>query len=177
MKKIVIASKNPVKINAALLGFEKMFPDEKFDHVGVSVASGVNDQPMSDSETYQGALNRAENASKENPDADFWVGMEGGCEQKGDDIEAFAWMVIKSKEDVIGKGRTSTFFLPSKIVELIHQGKELGHASDIVFNESNSKQKGGTIGILTDDLVDRTKYYEQAIILALIPFKNQDLFS
>ena len=30
MKKIIVASKNPVKINAALNGFQKMFPEETF---------------------------------------------------------------------------------------------------------------------------------------------------
>ncbi len=61
--KIVIASKNPVKINATLAGFQKMFPEETFEIESISVLSGVNDQPRSDTETFQGAWNRAENAS------------------------------------------------------------------------------------------------------------------
>ena len=39
-KKVIIASKNPVKINAVKIGFEKMFPLEKFEFKGVSVPSG-----------------------------------------------------------------------------------------------------------------------------------------
>ncbi len=34
--------------------------------------------PMSDAETLMGATNRANNAKKEVPDADYWVGLEGG---------------------------------------------------------------------------------------------------
>jgi len=82
MKKNIIASKKPVKINATLSGFQKMFPDEKFEIEGISVISGVSDQPKSDSETFFGAWNRASNASQEKPEADFWVGMEGGIEEK-----------------------------------------------------------------------------------------------
>ena len=37
MKKVIIASKNPVKINAVKKGFKKMFPNENFDFNGVSV--------------------------------------------------------------------------------------------------------------------------------------------
>ena len=67
MKKIVVASKNPVKINATLDGFLRMFPDEQFEIVGVSAASEVSDQPMNDDETYRGAFNRANNAEIADP--------------------------------------------------------------------------------------------------------------
>lgn len=125
MKKLVVASKNPVKINATLNGFKKMFRDEQFSVEGISVSSEVSDQPMNDDETHQGAINRVANASKATPNADYWIGIEGGTEAKGKDMEAFAWIVIKSKIGKIGKARTGTLFLPPKISELIHQGKEL----------------------------------------------------
>ncbi len=174
--KIVIASKNPVKINATLNGFKKMFPKVTFETESVSVSSRVSEQPRSDAEAFTGALNRADGASKEVSDGDFWVGIEGGIEEKNFDMEAFAWVVIKSKNDTYGKGRTGTFFLPPKIAELIKQGKELGEADDIVFGRSNSKQKNGAVGILTGDVVDRTKYYTEAVVFALIPFKNKKLY-
>ncbi len=176
MKRIIIASKNPVKINATLSAFQQMFPDERFEIEGISVISGVSEQPKNDSETFQGAFNRANNAHKEKPDANFWVGIEGGIEEKNSDMEAFAWVVVKSSDNKFGKGKTGTFFLPSKIVALIKQGKELGEATDIVFSKTNTKQEGGTVGILTDNVVDRTKYYTQAIVIALIPFKNRALY-
>ena len=177
MKKIVIASKNPVKINATLSGFQKTFPNEEFEIEGVSVPSGVSDQPKSDSETFSGAWNRADNACKEKPEADFCVGIEGGIEEKDSDMEVFAWVVIKGKEKGFGKSRTSTFFLPPQIIELMRQGKELSEADDIVFGRTNSKQENGTVGILTDNVVDRTKYYTEAVALALIPFKNKKLYN
>ena len=176
MKKIVIASKNPVKINAALGAFQKMFPRETFEIEGVSVPSGVADQPKSDHETFTGAWNRAVHASMHQAAADFWVGMEGGIEDKNDEMGSFAWMVVKAKTGKFGKGRTGTFFLPPKVAELIKQGKELGEADDIVFGRTNSKQENGAIGILTHDMVDRTEYYTTAVMLALIPFKNEHLY-
>lgn len=47
---------------------------------------------------------------------------------------------------------------------------------DILFNRSNSKQEDGAVGILTGRIIDRTKYYLEAVILALIPFKNEKLY-
>lgn len=175
MKKIVVASENPVKLNAALAGFRKMFPTEEFAAEGAVVPSGVRSQPMGDRETLEGAHNRIENASKEMP-ADFWVGIEGGIEEKESGMEVFAWIVIKSKSGKYGRGKTGTFFLPSQVVELIKQGKELAEADDIVFKRSNSKSTNGAVGILTGDVIDRTKYYTEAVVLALIPFKNEHLY-
>ena len=91
-------------------------------------------------------------------------------------MEAFAWVVVKTKENRFGKGRTGTFFLPPRVAELIKQGKELGDADDIVFGRTNSKQENGAVGILTDNVVDRAKYYTEAVVLALIPFKNKQLY-
>jgi len=176
MKKIVIASKNPVKIGATLNGFQKMFPNEKFEIESIPVLSGVSDQPKNDSETFSGAWNRADNICKEKSDADFCVGIEGGIEEKNSDMEAFARVVIKEKSGRFGKGRTGTFFLPPQIIKLIKQGKELGEAGDIVFGRTNSKQENGAVGILTDNVIDRTKYYTEAVVLALIPFKNKKLY-
>ena len=55
MKKVIIASKNPVKINATKKAFEEVF-NEHFEFEGVSADSSVSDQPMSNKETLQGAL-------------------------------------------------------------------------------------------------------------------------
>ena len=42
---------------------------------------------------------------------------------------------------------------------------------------SNSKQDNGAVGLLTDSVIDRAQLYEQAMILALIPFKNEILYT
>ena len=146
IKKVIVASKNPVKIQAVELGFQEMFPNEKFEFEGVSVPSEVSDQPMTNQETLAGANNRASNAQATITKAHFWVGIEGGIDTVDQEMEAFAWMVIRSKNKV-GKARTGAFFLPKKVQELIHKGKELGEADDIVFGDHNSKQKGGAIGL------------------------------
>lgn len=176
MSLVIVGSKNPVKIQCAQQAFDKVFPNQKMECTGLSTESGVSDQPMTEKETAEGAKNRAENARKLRPDADFWVGIEGGLMSTETGMEALACMHILHKNQV-GKSRTATFQLPPAIVELIHQGIELGVADDMVFKRSNSKQKNGAVGILTHDLIDRVSYYEPAIILALIPFRNSELFT
>lgn len=173
MLKVVVASKNPVKAEAVLRGFLTFFFDvsvEKFE-----VESGVSDQPQTDEETRRGARNRAENAKSSFENADFWVGIEGGIETSSTGLTAFAWVVILHGNKT-GESRTTTFQLPAKIAELIAEGYELGHANDIVFDQVNSKQKHGAVGLLTKNKVDRTNLYQQAVQLALVPFINPGLF-
>lgn len=173
---IVVASTNPVKIKAVGAGFEKMFPHTSFQLVSGSYPSQVSPQPMSDQETFTGAFNRVRNASVAVPDAHYWVGVEGGVETIGDELAAFAWVVVRSRT-LTGKARSGTFFLPPFVSSLVQEGKELGEADDIVFSRTNSKRENGAVGILTSDVVDRVQLYEQAMILALIPFKNEILYS
>lgn len=178
--KIVIASLNPVKINASVEGFKKIFADVEVMGQGISIPSGVSDQPMSDQETYLGALNRANGAKQAvngTTNTEYWIGIEGGLEIKNGEMEAFAWVVIIDRAGKIGKARTSTFFLPKAVSDLVNQGKELGEADDMIFGRTNSKQGNGTVGILTGDVIDRTQYYTEAVVLALIPFKNSHLYT
>ncbi len=176
MKHVVVASKNPAKLQAVQDAFARVFPDEQFEIEGVSVDSGVSDQPMSDDETFRGAANRVKNASAVVPDADFYVGLEGGLEKMGDELLAFAWMVVLSGDGILGKSRTSAFVLPQQVAELIHAGKELGEADDIVFGTANSKQQNGAVGILSNNVVTRSSYYSEALVLALIPFQHPSLY-
>ena len=175
MKKLIIASKNPVKVQAALNGFKEMFPNEAFEAEGVSVPSGVSDQPMGDEETYRGALNRALAAKKEK-EADYWIGIEGGNIPNDYGMETMAWVIIIDKEGRKGHARTAGFYLPPKVIELVNQGYELGHADDIVFGTENSKQTTGSAGLLTEGVMDRIRFYTPAVILALIPFKQKKLY-
>ena len=174
MTKVIIASKNPVKINCVREAFSLAMPAKSLVFEGVAVPSGVSDQPMSDDETYQGARNRAFNAANAHEGA-FHVGIEGGIEDDGQIMTAFAWVVIVHQGS-IGKAKTATFELPQRIAALVRAGVELGHADDQVFQRENSKQKDGAVGILTNGIIDRTEYYKQAVLLACVPFLHPALY-
>jgi len=174
-KKIIIASQSPVKIEAVKIAFKKVFPEINFNFESIDAPSEVSDQPINNEETYAGAMNRTNFSFNKKPNNNFWIGIEGGLQRTGNELEAFAWVYIKSINK-IGKARTASFFLPKKISKLIEQGIELGKADDIIFGLENSKKKNGAVGILTKNITTRTEYYSEAIILALIPFINDDLY-
>ena len=174
MIRIVVASKNPVKLDAVKEGLLVFF-HEPIEVLGVSVESGVSDQPLSDRETLQGAEIRVKNIQNHFPDYDFYVGIEGGVEESVSGLMAFAWIVI-SNGTTTGKARTATFFLPPEVARLVHKGMELGDADDIVFSKQNSKQQNGAVGLLTDDIITRKSLYMPAVQMAFIPFLNPGLY-
>jgi inosine/xanthosine triphosphatase len=171
-REVWVASKNPVKIAAAEKAFQQVFPGEEFTFRGISVESGVPDQPMGIPETLDGAINRVNNLVDEDGAPAYYVGMEGGIYRLEDNWFAFAWMYVRSAGGKTGKAMTGFFPLPGPVIQLLEEGLELGDAIDSVFSTENYKQKGGAVGILTHDLIDRTDYYIHAMVLALIPFIN-----
>ena len=171
--KVVVASQNPVKLNAVREAFASQFPKEQLEFVPTAAQSGVSDQPKSDDETRLGARNRAANASSAMPEAEFWVGLEGGPQTVAQQLMAFAWMSIRGPTGQIGEARSVTLPLPPAVKQLVDSGLELGDANDKVFGTVNSKQQGGAYGLLTNGRYTRESVYCQTLIIALIPFVNE----
>ena len=73
--------------------------------------------------------------------------------------------------------KTANFLIPPKIQSLIETGMELGDADDQVFGRVKGKHGSGTVGVLTDGLINRSDYYEHALILALAPWIRPDINS
>ncbi|MFZ1360688.1 MAG: inosine/xanthosine triphosphatase [Candidatus Saccharimonadales bacterium] len=175
--KIIVASKNPIKIAAVRSGFENLFPEfESIDIEGVSVPSGVRDQPMTFEETLEGAKNRVVNAKADFPDADFWVGLEGGVDLHGSEMAVSGWVVAEDKSGRVGKSMTNTIYLPPRVAELVAGGMELGEADDVVFGTHNSKQSNGAVGILTHDVLQREEGFMMGVVGALVPHRNPELY-
>jgi inosine/xanthosine triphosphatase len=170
--KIVVASKNPIKVSAARNAVCGQFPQSTLQLVAIAVDSGVNAQPMSDEETRRGARNRADEAGRQHAQADFWIGMEGGLEKIGDRLMAFAWIAVRDYRGRINEARSATLPLPECVVELIEAGMELGDANDKIFDTTDSKSQGGAYGLLTNGLYTRESIYYQTLVIAMVPFIN-----
>ena len=169
---VIVTSSNPVKLRAAERAFHSMFPGAEFVFEAVSVPSGVSAQPMSDAETRQGARNRVQAARALRPDAQYWVGLEGGLEEVDGELLASAWMVVGGPGGVMHEARSPTLPLPPGVLKLVRQGLELGEANDRVFSTHNSKQGQGAFGLLSGGRLSREGVYAQTLELALIPFTH-----
>ncbi len=187
--RIVVGSENPVKVEAVRRAFARVFDEEEHALEGVRVPSGVPDQPWGEEETRRGASNRARAAAERRPDADAWVGVEGGVARGAEDGEdagrtgggASAELYAFARVAVILGGRTGEsasgrFLLPGPVAELVRAGAELGEADDRVFGRSGSKREEGAVGLLTGGAVTRAELYAQAVALALCRFVHPELY-
>ncbi len=174
--KIIVGSNNPVKLAAVTQAFQLVFAGMEHKFIACSVESGVASQPIGATETRLGAANRANECRRLHPEADYYVGLEGGLEEIDGVYWVIAWMCIQNSTGMSHYGSTGSFVLPETVSTLIRNGVELGHASDQVFSAVNSKHHGGAVGILTNGIITRTDFYRPAVIFALVPFINPVVF-
>lgn len=176
--KILVGSKNPVKINAVKEAFEKHFGEVEV--TGIEVPSFVPDQPINE-ETLIGAENRARNLFKinyeQNLNADYFVGVEGGIVQQHNRWFAFGGMCVINKKGKTAFGSSPHFELPKVVVDKLLERKELGHVMDEIMKTENSKCKSGAIGFFTNGVMDRKELYIGGLLVAVVPFLHENLYS
>lgn len=183
--KIVVGSKNPVKVRAVRKVFESYFPECAV--VGEEVESGVSEQPMSELETMQGARMRADAALRQargKPgEVEYGVGIEGGVmELKGKLFEC-AWVAIIAKNSKIkdqseyieGLGGGLYFELPEKIAKRIRKGEELGPIM-VELMQYDVKRSEGAIGVFSKGKLSRQEAYEQLVTQALLKFVSPEWY-
>jgi inosine/xanthosine triphosphatase len=83
---------------------------------------------------------------------------------------------VADKKPIHSLAKTGSFLVPSSITKMIQSGMELGDADDKVFGRVDSKSGQGTVGYLTNGMIDRSSYYEHAVTLALVPWIRPDIY-
>ena len=174
--KVVVGSKNPVKINATRAALQQVLKaDDKLEVVGVDAPSLVADQPMTEAETRLGAVNRVKDCLAAH-EANWYVAIEGGVDKFTDGPATFAYVAICNGEHW-SVGRSANLPLPESVYASLTAGEELGNVMDNLFDTHNIKQKGGAIGLLTNHLATRQSVYELAIILTMAKFNFLPLYT
>ncbi len=171
--KIAVGSKNPVKIAAVENVVKKVWPDAEV--VGIEVSHGTSIQPNTQKDAIEGALNRAILAQKQT-NADFGFGLEGSTFDSEHGMFLDGWAAVVDKHGNKGIASCGCLMLPEKLAKEVRQGKELGPATDAIFGHDNIKQKEGTVGMLTGNMVKRTEAFERGVTYALAKFLNPQYY-
>lgn len=170
---VLVASRNPVKVAAGQRALSQWFARCHVIAHGVSVDSGVSDQPMSESETRLGAVNRVKRCitlhNTGNQTADWTLAYEGGVDLFADGPATFAYVAISNGKKCV-VGRSGNLLIPYSVFDALKQGEELGTVIDKQYGTRNIKQKGGAISILTHGLATRQSVYVTATLMAMSAF-------
>lgn len=174
--KVLVGSKNKVKVDAVRKAFEGVFPNAQWDVEGRAVSSGVSEQPLDEEETVRGARNRV-NALKEVGKADYYVGVEGGLIHSAGRWMECGWVVIADKNGVEGIAASAKMMIPQEIYELLKDGdKTLNDACEKYFDVRDAGKQMGYFGLMTNGVVDRTRAYVDAVAFALSRFAHPEVF-
>lgn len=159
-----IGSKNHAKIEAVVHAFAQLNTPA---HVkGVNAPSGVSNQPMTDRETLEGAMNRARWTLEAEP-FDIAVGLEGGVDETPFGMILCNWCAVLDKCGRIGIGGGVRILVPDDIAEKIRSGRELGDVIDQFADGHDIRNGEGTIGILTAGHISRSEMFKDSIICAM----------
>ena len=144
----------------------------KAEVIPAKVKSGVSDQPITQEETSRGAVRRAKEALKKNPEADFAIGIEVGYHpDPSGKYEMFCCATITDKEKFTKTCFSSRFLLPE-----FHQNviKKKLYLSEFVRKYSKGKNDPVT-NYLRDFIIYRKFLIKEAARnILLIYLRKED---
>jgi inosine/xanthosine triphosphatase len=182
---IVVGSTNASKLESVRLSLPHVFPNLPASSItieGLSVASGVSAQPMTDVETQAGALSRARSAlsaaREKGLDPDYAVGLEGGVGEVGGVYMECGWIAVVDARDEarVGWGTSARFQLCEKIVQRLKAGEELAEVMDDLSGLVDVRSGQGAMGLVTNGAVKRAEAYSTGVIFAFAKFISNRIF-
>ena len=177
--KIVVASKNPVKVDAVSEVIQDYGLFKGAEIFALEASSGVSEQPKSLEETVQGAINRAKSAFIEGCTYSF--GIESGLmivpQTKTGKMNFCVCAIYDGRESHLGL--SCAFEFPTRVTEMTHElGIDVNEAFYRAGLTTNKKigSSEGAIGMLTKGRMTRKAYTKQAVQMALIHLENSALY-
>lgn len=173
--RVAVGSGNPVKRDATANALPSATEVD-----AVSVDSGVSEQPWGETETIEGAGNRARRALDAG-NYDLGVGLEGGVARvesphDGDPIVDGLFLTMwaaATDGDRIEYGGGPRLRLPDSVADRLEAGEELGPVMDDLLDTNGVKHDQGAAGVLTGGIVDRESALRHALAGALGPFVTE----
>lgn len=171
--KVVVGSTNPVKVNAVRRAF-RLLCDPVIR--GARITSGVPAQPIGLREILLGALNRSIHAL-EAEEADYGVGIEAGALVTDAGPVELQAAAVTDRSGRVSIGLSQGFLLPLSWLNELLDRVELEAIVAKTTGREEIGEKLGFIGYLTYGLVTRTELSYSAVLMALVPRLNPDLYS
>ena len=174
--RVVVGTKNPVKVEAVRSVFGRCFPRRRPDVRGVPVRSSVASEPFGN-DVINGAIQRARSAL-EKTGAHLGVGIEAGlfwCEHLQDFIDV-QYCAIVDRGERITLGHGPGFQYPPIIMSRVRDGKTVGQAMEEISGISGIGRKQGVVGYLSRGILVRKRLTETALVAAMLPRLSPQLY-
>ncbi len=166
--KVVVGTTNSSKLLAVKKAWVLLGDAEI---IGVSVDSGVPEQPVGIHEILMGALNRAVSAY-EIMGGDYGVGIEAGYIELDDILLDLQAVTILDSDRKISIGFSPAFQVPQEALRYQSLGDYMSH----ITGRRSINREIGAIGYFTKGAVTRTDLTYHAVIMALVPRLNPEYY-
>ncbi|MDD3999999.1 MAG: DUF84 family protein [Bacilli bacterium] len=164
MNKCYLGSKNKAKIAAV----KEVLND--YEVIALDVDSGVNKQPLSDSETIQGATFRALAL----PKGGIRIGLEAGVQLHADKLFLVNWGVLLDDKGKFYYAGGTRIPLPEFIKKrILNDDLELAEVMDEYLNEDDIRSRDGAIGYFTASLVNRKDIFVHIVKLLYGQYRKE----
>ena len=172
--RVAVGSTNKVKIDAVRNIFTQAFG--LVEVLSAEPDMSVGNQPREE-RTVKGSIERAKSAILKTK-GDFGVGIEAGLFynrvlDKHLDIQYCA-IVDSSGKMTVGHG--PGFEYPPQVVKSVLKGGTVGDTMSEITEIERIGHKMGSVGYLSDGMIDRTSLTEIAVLMALIPRIRKELY-
>ena len=188
MAKIIVCvgSLNPTKINAVKLAFSRYY--KNLEVYNIKAESKVSIQPIGLKNIISGAINRAKQSlnfiinEKKLLHNIFGVRIEAGLVEipyTRTGFMDFQFCAVVNETRKISLGSGIAFEYPKFVVDQIlqDQEKEIGEIIGKLADNENLKNEAGAISFLSINNITRTEILTHAVICALLPFINIELYN
>jgi inosine/xanthosine triphosphatase len=174
--KIIICTENKAKVEAIEGVLKRVWSN--FSIINEKFPSDIPEQPLSEEEGIQGAINRANNGRVKYLDADYFIGMEGYVDTTKYGMFLAGAVAIIDNSGKCGIGMSAKMLLPVSIQKRIDSGEELGPLIKELMNdtENSIRQYDGTNGFLSKGLYNRVDEFRNAAECALTRFQSPEYF-
>ncbi|RLE75402.1 MAG: inosine/xanthosine triphosphatase [Thermoprotei archaeon] len=177
--RVAVGSENPLKVEGVRAAFAHFYGS--VDVVPCRPHLTIPKQPRSLREMLIGAIERAVHSLSRIEDADYGVGVEAGLFRVPGTITGYLkaeLCVIVDREGGMTMGMSPSFEFPMEAVRLVIRGEveEVEEVMERVFGMERIGERVGTIYYLTRGLVSRRDLVRQAVLMALVPRVNENLY-
>lgn len=189
IKTVAVGSERAAKVLAVRAAIARIAQlDSSWKDINVvarAVETNIPAMPLTDWQLMQGARERAlavrDLLNARRLEAQLYVGLEGGFHSISIEGE---WHTFLRGWAFATDGRAGYFgsspsiSVPSALVKKVIEGRnELGLVIDQVSGKRDVRSREGAWGVLSRDLVTRSMSFELALIAALAPFYNSDMYT
>ena len=166
--KVVVGTTNSSKLLAVKKAWILMGDAEI---IGVSVGSGVSEQPIGIYEILEGALNRALSAH-DIMGGDYGVGIEAGYIPFNNLLLDVQVAIILDRNNRATIGFSPAFQVPREALRYQSLGDYMAHLT----GRKTINREIGAIGYFTKGAITRTDLTYSAIVMALVPRLNPEYY-